>query len=199
MVLGKWFPKAYDILMGPLERRRFKEIRKALLQKAYGNVLEIGSGTGFNFPFYEQANKVTAIEPEPLMRQRSLVRLEKAQVPIEVISARAEILPFPDGTFDCVVCTLVFCTIPEPHMALEEIRRVCKPGGQVLMFEHVKIDHPVFGPLQEWMTPLWKRLCDGCHLNRRTLELVKQKGFKITRVQRFYKDIFVIIEARNKQ
>ncbi|QYR23293.1 class I SAM-dependent methyltransferase [Paenibacillus sp. sptzw28] len=197
--MGKWFPEAYDIIMKPLERRRFEHIRKQLLQNANGIVLEIGSGTGLNFPFYEHAKKVTAIEPDPLMRQRSLVRLENAQIPIEVISARAESLPFPDDSFDCVVCTLVFCTIPTSRKALEEIRRVCKPDGQMLMFEHVKVKHPVLGPLQEWMTPLWKRLCDGCHLNRDTIELVKQEGFKINRIERFYKDIFVVIKAINKK
>jgi ubiquinone/menaquinone biosynthesis C-methylase UbiE len=93
----------------------------------------------------------------------------------------------------------VFCTIPDPKKALEEIQRVCKPDGHVLLFEHVKIDHPVLGSLQEWLTPLWKRLCDGCHLNRRTLEWVKQAGFKTTNVQRYYKDLFVVVEAINKK
>ncbi|WP_207953202.1 class I SAM-dependent methyltransferase [Paenibacillus agricola] len=97
------------------------------------------------------------------------------------------------------VCTLVFCTIPNPIKALEEIRRVCKPEGQILLFEHVKIKNRFFGQLQEWFTPFWKRICDGCHLNRNTLELVRQEGFKVTSIQRYYKDIFLVIEAINKK
>ncbi len=116
--MGKLFPKVYDILMGPLERRGFGQIRKKLMQKARGEVLEIGSGTGFNFPFYEHAQKVTAIEPEPRMRELSLSRAQNAQVPIEVILAGAEKLPFPDDFFDTVVCTLVLCTIPNSTKAL---------------------------------------------------------------------------------
>lgn len=197
--MGKWFPKVYDSLMGPLERRGFGQIRKKLMQKACGEVLEIGSGTGVNFPYYERAQKVTAIEPEPFMRELSLPRARNASVPIEVIPAKAEELPFPDDYFDTVVCTLVFCTIPYPKKALEEIRRVCKPEGQILLFEHVKIEQPLLGQLQEWLTPVWKRLCDGCHLNRNTLQLVKQAGFKVTALQRYYKDIFLVIEAINKK
>nr|WP_240353617.1 class I SAM-dependent methyltransferase [Cohnella algarum] len=185
--------------MGPLEKKHFQHIRKSLIQKVNGDILEIGSGTGFNFPLYEHANRVIAVEPEPVMRQLSLPRLRQAHVPIEVIDARAENLPFQDNSFDSVVCTLVFCTIPDPHMGLEEIRRVCKPGGKLLMFEHVKVDHAVYGPLQEWVNPVWKKLCDGCHLNRRTIEFVQQAGFRIVNLQKFFKDIFIVMEVMNQK
>lgn len=197
LCMGKWFPKLYDTLMGPFERRGLGTIRRQLIQKASGEVLEIGSGSGLNFPFYIHAKKVTAIEPEPLMRRLSLTRAQQAHVNIELISAKAEKLPFPDNHFDTVVGTLVFCTIPDPIMALEEIRRVCKPDGQLFLFEHVKIDHPFLGPLQNRLTPLWRRLCDGCHLNRPTLGWVEQAGFNVIQVKRYYKDIFIVIEAIN--
>ncbi|GED32058.1 class I SAM-dependent methyltransferase [Brevibacillus centrosporus] len=197
--MGKWFPKLYDSLMGPLEHRGVQGIRKNLIQKAQGNVLEIGSGTGLNFPFYLQAEQVIAIEPEPLMRKQSLSRATQSRVPIEVMLTGAEELPFTDNSFDTVVGTLVLCTIPDPQKALEEIRRVCKPNGQVLLFEHVKVNHPVLGRMQEWMTPVWKRLCDGCHLNRNTLELVKQTGFRVTSLERHYRNIFLVIEAVNRK
>lgn len=197
--MGKWFSRLYDPLMGPLERRGFGNIRKSLIGKAQGDVLEIGSGTGFNFPYYERAQKVIAIEPESLMREKSLPRAQNASVPIDVISAGAEELPFPDNTFDTVVGTLVLCTIPDAPKALQEIRRVCKPDGQVLFFEHVRLDHPFLGRLQDWLTPTWKRLCDGCHLNRNTLAMIKEAGFKFTRVERHFKDIFLVIESVNKK
>ncbi|MCM3431712.1 class I SAM-dependent methyltransferase [Brevibacillus agri] len=197
--MGKWFPKLYDSLMSPLERRGIQNVRINLIQKAQGKVLEIGSGTGLNFPFYLQAEQVVAIEPEPLMRKQSLLRANKSRVPIEVILAGAEELPFLDNSFDTVVGTLVLCTIPDPQKALEEIRRVCKPNGQILLFEHVKVNHPVLGRIQDWMTPVWQRLCDGCHLNRNTLEIVKHTGFHVRHIERHFKNIFVVIEAVNRK
>ncbi|MFC4765998.1 class I SAM-dependent methyltransferase [Effusibacillus consociatus] len=195
----KWFTRLYDTLMEPLERRGFREIRKNLVRKAEGKVLEIGSGTGLNFPFYEKAEQVIAIEPEPLMREKSIPRVTAARVRIEVISAGAEDLPFPDNSFDTVVGTLVLCTIPDSYKAMEEIRRVCKPDGKVLFFEHVRLNHPVLCRLQDWLTPVWKRLCDGCHLNRNTLELIGQIGFEVIRVEGYARDLFLVIEATNKK
>jgi ubiquinone/menaquinone biosynthesis C-methylase UbiE len=197
--LGKWFPTFYDWMMRPLERRGFEEIRKKLVLKARGNVLEIGSGTGLNFPFYANAHNVTAIEPNSLMREKSASRLRKAPVLIAVISGNAEELTYLDNTFDCVVCTLVLCSVLNPSKALDEIRRVCKPNGQILLFEHVKVDQPVLSRIQGWLTPMWKRLCDGCHLNRNTLHLIKEKDFKITSIKRYYKNIFIVVEAINKK
>jgi ubiquinone/menaquinone biosynthesis C-methylase UbiE len=92
---------------------------------------------------------VTAIEPNPIMQKQSLPRLKDAQVPIQIIEAGAESLPFPDESFDTVISTLVFCTIPDPIKALQEIRRVCKPGGKVLFFEHVRLSHSRLGRLQD--------------------------------------------------
>nr|WP_027415146.1 class I SAM-dependent methyltransferase [Aneurinibacillus terranovensis] len=197
--MGKWFPRLYDTLMEPLERRGLRDIRKNLIRKASGKVLEIGSGTGFNFPYYEQAEKVVAIEPEPLMREQSLEKAKTVRIPIEVILAGAEALPFPDNTFDTVVGTLVLCTIPNPSKALAEIRRVCKSDGTVLFFEHVRLSDPFLGRLQDWLTPIWKQLCDGCHLNRDSLEQVKRAGFKVIRIEQYFKNIFIVIEAANKK
>lgn len=197
--MGKWFPKLYDTLMKPLEKGRFQAIRKLLIYKAQGRVLEIGSGTGLNFPYYVYADKVTAIEPNALMREQSLCRIKESRILIDVISADAEKLPFSDNTFDTVVGTLVFCTIPDPVKALDEIRRVCKPEGKLLLFEHVRINDPILGPLQDCLTPVWKLLCDGCHLNRNSLELVKRAGFRVNRIERYYNRIFFVVEAINRK
>lgn len=197
--MSKLFPRVYDLAMAPLERRGFGAIRRDLIGKARGQVLEIGSGTGINFALYRDVEKVTAIEPEILMRQQSLPRAEAASVPIEVVAAGAEELPYPADQFDTVVCTLVLCTVPDFIKALAEIRRVCKPEGRVLFFEHVRLEHPLLGRLQDWMTPAWKRLCDGCHLNRELIGWIKQAGFEIERLERRYKQVFLVIEAVNKK
>lgn len=199
MSLSWWFPKLYDHLMEPLERSGLRRIRQQLLKEAQGKVLEIGSGTGANFPFYDpvRVQCVIAVEPAEQMRRRSLAKIEQAAVPVDVVAAGAENLPFPDAFFDTVVGTLVFCTIPDPKKVLQEVRRVCKPGGKVLIFEHVRLESPFLARLQDLLTPVWKRLCDGCHLNRNTLQLVRRSGLQVKRVESFYRDLFLVIEAVN--
>jgi ubiquinone/menaquinone biosynthesis C-methylase UbiE len=185
--------------MAPLEKKAFYRIRTSLIEKAYGNVLEVGSGTGINFPFYKKVSKVTAIEPDKLMREKSMERVHKATVPIEVLDAKGEDLPFEDNSFDSIVCTLVFCTIPSPEKALQEIRRVCKPDGKVLFFEHVRVQHPILAKLQDGLTPFWKPLCGGCHLNRDTLHLIKKMGFGVKALQESYARIFIAVESINNK
>jgi ubiquinone/menaquinone biosynthesis C-methylase UbiE len=176
-----------DSLMKPLETRGLGKIRADLIAKSYGLVLEIGSGTGLNFAYYRNVEKVIAIEPEDAMREQSMSRAKDAAIEIEVLSSRAECLPFPDNTFDSVVCTLVFCTISDPVKALQEIRRVCKPNGNVLFLEHVRSKQLIIGAVQDWLTPVWKQLCDGCHLNRNSAEIIKQAGFKLIYYKRHFK------------
>ncbi|MFM1655187.1 class I SAM-dependent methyltransferase [Brevibacillus sp. B_LB10_24] len=197
--MAEWFARFYDMVMDPLERRGMRGIREELVSKATGAVLEIGSGTGLNFPHYKHAEEVIAIEPNPRMRSKSMNRRRESRVPIQVIDGGAENLPFADNTFDTAVATLVFCTIPDPERAFQEIRRVCKPDAKILLFEHVRLDHPVIGKIQDWVTPLWKRVCDGCELNRKTVELLQREGFKVIRTQTHYRGLFVTLEAGNSK
>ena len=132
--MSRLFANWYDFFMNPLEKKKFKRIRKELLSNASGNVLELGSGTGINFPYYEKVETVTAIEPSQHMIERSQAKRKQAVVPIEIVQASAEELPFAANTFDTVVATLVFCTIPNPEKAILEMKRVCKSGGKILLF-----------------------------------------------------------------
>lgn len=159
--------------------------------------MEVGSGTGFNFPYYKHADKVIAIEPNPLMKQQSLKRIKGTKVPIEVIIGDAEVLPYPDDSFDTIVGTLVLCTIPDPEKALNEMRRVCKPNGKILFFEHVRVRQPIIASIQNWMTPLWKRVCDGCHLNRDTLSTIKKVGITVDELKEYNGGFILVIEATN--
>ncbi|MED4599691.1 class I SAM-dependent methyltransferase [Paenibacillus validus] len=196
--MDKLFNKYYDRLMQPLETKIFGRIRKQLLSKAKGKVLEIGSGTGINFLYYEFADQVIAIEPDPMMLEQSLIKAREATVPIEVVPGDAQNLPYPTNSFDSIVGTLVLCTIPDPAKALAEIHRVCKPEGTILIFEHVRLNHLVLGKIQDWLTPVWKRLCVGCHLNRNTLETVEQAGFRVVQTTSMCRELFLVIEARIK-
>lgn len=197
MNLAKWFPHIYDIAMKPLEKMRFERIRANLVRQAQGKVLEIGFGTGANFHYYQDVERVDAIEPNPAMSKQANKRIQKTHTPIYTYQAKAEELPFEDNRFDTIVATLVFCTIPDPEKALQEIRRTCKVGAKILLFEHVKMDQKMMGKTQEALTPVWRKMCDGCHLNRDTLKLVKQSGLEVQKVTSYYGGLFLTIECCN--
>ncbi|WP_026700766.1 class I SAM-dependent methyltransferase [Salibacterium aidingense] len=192
------FSKIYDPIMKPFEKKRLGNLRERLVSHQEGIILEVGSGTGANFSYYKNAEKVVAIEPNSSMRNQSLPQVKSADVPVELVDASGEHLPFDDNIFDTAIGTLVLCTIPNPSRALQEIRRVCKPGVPILFIEHVRVDRPFPGRIQDWLTPIWKRLSDGCHLNRHTLDLIKQNGFRVERIEKHYKDILLVVEARNE-
>jgi ubiquinone/menaquinone biosynthesis C-methylase UbiE len=197
--MGLMFPFVYDLFMKPLEVGRFKKIRMNLLNKAHGRVLEIGSGTGVNFPMYKDVAQVDAIEPSLFMRTKSLKRIDRSTVPIQIYLVKAEKLPFPKNTFDTVVGTLVFCTIPDPKEALVEIKRVSKPEARVLLFEHVKLEQPFLAKMQDKLTPYWKRICDGCHLNRDTVSLLEECDFEIENIHPYFNGLFIVIECSIKE
>lgn len=185
--------------MRPLEQKYFARIRADLINEAKGYVLEVGAGTGMNFAYYSSAEKVIALEPNAEMARNSSHKANHAKIPIEVILGNAESMPFEDNTFDSIVGTLVLCTIPNPDIALSEIRRVCKNNGIVLFFEHVRLNNRYLGMLQDFLTPAWRHLCDGCHLNRNSLQLIRQKGFKVIGETRHFKNICVTVIATNKK
>lgn len=197
--MSRLFTNWYDFLMGPLEKRKFLRIRKGLLSKATGSVLELGAGTGVNFPLYEGVKKVTAIEPSQHMIKCSLSKKKQSVVPIDIVQADAEVLPFGANTFDTVVATLVFCTIPNPEKAILELKRVCKHDGKILLFEHVKMENHFLSVLQDLLTPAWKKICDGCCLNRDTLKLLKAHGLTILTVEKYYRDLFIVVESVNRK
>lgn len=193
------FARWYDFFMSPLEKLKFKRIRAELLESAKGRVLELGSGTGINFPLYRGVDHVMAIEPSQHMINRSREKHKLAVVPIEIVRASAEQLPFEDNTFDTVVATLVFCTIPNMEKAIEEMKRVCKPEGEILLFEHVKMENKALSTLQNMLTPTWMKICDGCCLNRETLNAFRAHGMSIEKIEKFYKDLFIIAILKNSK
>ncbi|MFZ4452457.1 class I SAM-dependent methyltransferase [Salibacterium aidingense] len=129
------FSKIYDPIMRPFEKKRLGNLRERLISHQEGTILEVGSGTGANFSYYKNAEKVVAIEPNASMINQSLSKVKRAEVPVELVDASGEHLPFDDNTFDAAIGTLVLCTILNPSRALQEIRRVCKPGVPILFIE----------------------------------------------------------------
>ncbi|PIC65171.1 SAM-dependent methyltransferase [Sporosarcina sp. P13] len=195
--MNSLFPKLYDLAMRPLEATRFKKVRTELVRTAKGNVLEIGSGTGINFPYYQEADQVVAVEPNPYMSKRATRRGKNASVRIIVYEASAESLPFADNTFDTVIATLVFCTIPDPFKALQEIQRVGKENARILFFEHVRMEQRLLGKTQDFLNPFWEMICDGCQLNRDTLNMITHSGIEVTKIESLYAKLFLSIECRN--
>jgi len=169
----------YDVMGRRVEKGELGAKRPELVAGLEGEVLEIGAGTGFNLPHYEKASRVVAIEPDPSMARRLPRRAAEATVPVEVVSGSAESLPFPDESFDTAVVTFVFCSVNDPSAALADVRRVLKPGGRLVLLEHVRGDDRL-ARWQERLTPLHRRLAGNCHLNRDTRGAVAAAGFDVT-------------------
>lgn len=181
------FAFLYDWLMLPSDWLTFRAYRQGLVASASGKVLELGIGTGLNLPFYQEPKVVVGTDPDPHMLKQAYFRALKSSMSVELFQNRGEELPFKDGSFDTVISTLVFCTIPDPMAATKEIQRVLKKGGSFLFLEHVRSAHPHAAKIQDKITPLWKRLLGGCHPNRDTLALFRKAGFKILELQDFNK------------
>ncbi len=175
---------AYDQVMGVVDRAGLGERRRRLLAEARGEVVEVGGGTGRNLPYYRDVDRVVVLEPDEAMRTRLLRRVPAAAVPVEVHESGVDDSRLPDAFADTVVCSLVLCTVPSQATALAEIRRLLKPDGRLLFLEHVRV--PGFrGRFQSAATPLWSRTCgSGCHLDRNTLDAIRDAGFAITDCQR---------------
>ena len=166
----------------PLVRQGEDPLRREIVGQAQGIVLEVGAGGGQNFPFYdtERVARVEATEPDEAMLVVARRHLADAPVPITLTRAAVEALPFPDARFDSVVATLVFCSVSDPERGLREIRRVLKPGGKLLLLEHVRAQGKVAASLQDALVPLTTRLAGNCHWNRDTRRAVLTAGFLLT-------------------
>ena len=179
MISDWWFPRLYDAVMGAAERGRLAAWRQELVAPVHGLAVEIGAGTGLNFRHYSPAPTVVATEPDLGMLQRARERARNSSARVFVIAADAHALPFRDGTFDAAVVGLAMCTIPDPAHALEELRRVLGPHGELHALEHVRLENPLVGRLQDALTPVWRRVAGGCRLNERSVETVREAGFRI--------------------
>lgn len=168
----------YDPFLAAAERAGLGAERRKLLEHARGRVLEIGAGTGINVTHYPPGADVTYTEPDPHMAKRLRAR------GAAVVEAPAETLPFPDESFDTVVSTLVFCTVPDVAASLREARRVLRPGGQLLFLEHVRAEPG--SRLHRWQHRLhgaWKAFACGCNCDRDFLASLRAAGFEADEVR----------------
>jgi ubiquinone/menaquinone biosynthesis C-methylase UbiE len=177
------FALMYDKQMAKSEEAGMRALRQRQLADAAGQVIEIGGGTGANLPWYGPAvESLTVTEPQPPMLRRLQSRVRDAGAAAKVLRAPAEDLPFDDETFDVAVSTLVLCGVDDQPRALRELRRVLRPGGRLLFFEHVRSDDPAWARLQDRLNWLNRALV-MCDCNRPTLDTIKQAGFAVTALE----------------
>ncbi|MBI3282089.1 MAG: class I SAM-dependent methyltransferase [Acidobacteria bacterium] len=163
----------------------FLPYRQRLLSPARGKVLEVGIGSGLNLPFYPaQAREILGLDPSPKLL--AMAHGKNPRIPMTAVEGSAECIPLEDRSVDTAVMAWTLCSIPDAERALREIRRVLKPGGQLLFVEHGLAPEESVRRWQRRLTPLWKRIAGGCHLDRPIRTLVEQAGFEISHLDAGY-------------
>jgi SAM-dependent methyltransferase len=161
--------------------------RRNTIGSARGVVLEVGVGSGLNLPLYGRVvDRVYALDPSLELLGLAHERAKDAIVPVSLVRASAEEIPFASLVFDSIVMTWTLCSIPDPVSALAEMRRVLKPGGHLLFVEHgLSPEHGV-ARWQHRLTPCWSWISGGCHLERKTDDLLRAAGFQINALETGY-------------
>jgi ubiquinone/menaquinone biosynthesis C-methylase UbiE len=163
-----------------------REFRRETVAGLSGRVVEIGSGSGPNFPYYPEAvSELLAVEPEPNLRAKAIEAAREAGRPIRVIDAVADELPFEDGSFDAAVAVLVLCSVPDQERALAELHRVVRPGGELRFYEHVIGTSKRLATVQRALAPGLARVFGGCRADRDTGAAIERAGFRVERHRRF--------------
>ncbi len=156
------------------------ELRARYVGQASGEVLEIGIGSGLNLAHYsDEVSSITGVDPAAELTSKAEERAAAIKPEVKVLGISGEELPIDNNQFDTVVCTWTMCSIPNPYRAVDEMRRVLKPGGRLIFVEHGRSDDPGIAKWQRRIEPLWKKIGGGCHLTRRADDLVKDAGFRL--------------------
>lgn len=164
------------------------EQRAALIPRARGKVLEVGAGSGLNFRYYDasQVDSIHALDPSEGMNKLAQQRAASIRIPVQTVALGAETIQADNASYDCVVSTFTLCTIPDAVAALKEMRRVLKPGGELLFCEHGRAPDASVHRWQQRLTPLWKPLAGGCHLNRDVPAMLRDGGFRLGDLEQQY-------------
>lgn len=188
----------YDFMENIVERSRYSEWRGLLWSKVEGTkVLEVGVGTGKNFTYYPPDVEITAIDFSEKMLDRARQKAERDKIRVHLEQMDAQDLKFDDNTFDTVAATFVFCSVPDPIKGLREVERVCKPGGKVILLEHVLSANRILSWIMNLYNPLVVRIA-GANINRRTADNVAKSGLKVENITNLAAGIFLLIEARKQ-
>jgi ubiquinone/menaquinone biosynthesis C-methylase UbiE len=188
------FARWYDWVEGVPDILGVGTLRRRLLQRASGRVLEVAVGTGKNLRYYPPGCRISVVDVSREMLNVARKRTAKLSMNVSFSLTDAEALPFSDKSFDTVVSSLTTCTFPNPVAALKEMARICRPGGRILLVEHGRSDREWLGRWQDKTAERHSRQL-GCHWNREPLELVRQAGLKVVETQRVFLGILYNIEA----
>jgi len=177
------------------ERRLFGADARGLVREAQGDVLELAVGTGRNLELYPPQARVTGIELSGGMLERARSRARDLGRDVDLRQGDAQALPFPEAAFDTVVCTFSLCTIPDERRALAQARRVLRPGGLLLLVEHVRSPNPLVRLLERLAEPVMSRIA-GDHLLRDPLDHLEGTGFRVEHVERSRLGVLERVRAR---
>ncbi len=173
----------YDLQEAVLERLAFSHWRERLWSRVEGKrVLEVGVGTGKNLPYYPEKARTVAVDLSDKMMAQAKRRAQRLGVKADLVLMDAQRLAFADSVFDTAVGTFVFCSVPDAVAGLRELGRAVKPGGRIILLEHVRVNKPVIGRLMDLLDPLVVRMM-GPHINRVTTENVKNAGLNIESIE----------------
>lgn len=190
---------ATHVLPGMIERAAqspaILDERRRWIPRAHGQVLELGIGSGLNLPFYDPARvtAVTGIDPSAPLLRRAGPRVAHAPVPVTLVEAVAERLPFDPGTFDSAIVTYSLCSMADPVCALAEVRRVLRPGGELVFVEHGLAPDAGTRWWQRRLTPVWRRFAGGCRLDRDMPALLRGAGFAVDELTADYRGAVRVI------
>jgi ubiquinone/menaquinone biosynthesis C-methylase UbiE len=194
----RWNRKArfYDRLTAPMEHMMgLDEGRAWVFERPLGGrVLEVGAGTGKNLRYYPEGARVIATDLSSGMLARAMEKSGGRRAPVQFVVSDAEDLAFKDGAFDKIVVTCVFCSVPDPVRGLREVRRVLRPGGEVVLLEHMR-PGGLLGRLFDLLDPIMTRLM-GPHINRRTLDNVRKAGLRPVEERNVFSDWIKVIVAQ---
>ena len=176
------------------EAARYGAYKQSLFAKATGKTLLVAAGTGLDFKYFPPHVEVTAIDFSPKMLEIAHTRIDESPAPITLVEADVTDLTFEDNSFDAVTTSCTFCSVPDPVKGLQELHRVLKPDGALLMFEHVRPSNFYLGFMMDLMNPIARRF--GPNINRRTADNIRAAHFHLTREYNIYLDMVKLFEAQ---
>ncbi len=187
----------YDLLENPMEMMAVKKWRKRLFRELEGEkILEVGVGTGKNFPYYPANKLITAIDISQKMLARALLKAARLNLPVYLFKMDVQDLKFPESNFDAVISVFVFCSVADPEKGLREIKRVLKPGGKIFFLEHVRPSGK-WGKIFDFFNPLLSRWT-GININRHATRTIKKASWRILQEENLWGDVFKFIKAEKE-
>jgi ubiquinone/menaquinone biosynthesis C-methylase UbiE len=178
------FPRVLDLVM---RQKQMIPFRERIGKAAAGRVLDVGIGSGLNLPFYgHQIDRVVGVDPSPELLRFAEERARETSNSVELLCGSGEALPLEDHSIDTAVVTFTLCTVDNATATLAEIRRVLRPSGTLLFAEHGRAPQPRVAWWQDRLTPAWRRIAGGCHLNRKPDDLIQSVGFRIDGLETGY-------------